>query len=161
MDKSISKSLMNPSKTSLFYLKSLPGAFFFGLKIKELNEEKSSVLVPYRWSTKNPFHSIYFAALSAAAELSTGCAAMAASGGKNMSMLVTSMDGKFTKKAKSDVLFTCPEVNKIIEAVNQANLNPEGSTVSVETIGRMIDGVEVARFHFQWSFKQKSISPVS
>lgn len=156
MDKNISQSLMNPSKTSLFYLRSLPGAFFFGLKIRELNAQKSSVSVPYRWSTKNPFNSIYFAALSAAAELSTGCAAMAAGGGKNMSMLVTNMDGKFIKKAKSDVLFTCTEVKKIIDGVNTAISNPEGSTVSVETIGRMSDGVEVARFHFQWSFKKKS-----
>ena len=156
MDKNISQSLMNPSKTSLFYRRSLPGAFFFGLKIRELNAQKSSVSVPYRWSTKNPFNSIYFAALSAAAELSTGCAAMAAGGGKNMSMLVTNMDGKFIKKAKSDGLFTCTEVKKIIDGVNTAISNPEGSTVSVETIGRMSDGVEVARFHFQWSFKKKS-----
>ena len=156
MDKNISQILMNPSKTIRFYLKSLPGAFFFGLKITELNAQKSSVFVPYRWSTKNPFNSIYFAALSAAAELSTGCAAMAVSGGKNMSMLVTNMDGKFIKKAKSDVWFTCTDVVKIIDAVNTAISNPEGSTVSVETIGRMGDGVEVARFHFQWSFKKKS-----
>ena len=156
MDKSISQNLMNPFKTKLFYLKSLPGALFFGLKIRELNEQIAAVSVPYRWSTKNPFHSIYFAALAAAAELSTGSAALAASNGKNMSMLVTNMDGKFTKKAKSDVIFTCTEVHKIREAVNLAITNPEGSTVSVETIGKMADGVEVARFHLQWSFRKKS-----
>lgn len=156
MDKSISQNLMNPFKTRLFYLKSLPGALFFGLKIIELNEQIAVVSVPYRWSTKNPFYSIYFAALAAAAELSTGSAALAATHGKNMSMLVTNMDGKFIKKAKSDVLFTCTEVQIIREAVNHALTNPEGSTVSVETIGKMADGLEVARFHFQWSFRKKS-----
>lgn len=154
MDKNTAIQLLNPAKSKWFFLKQLPGAYFFGLKIEELNEVKSVVSVPYRWSTKNPFGSIYFAALTAAAELSTGAAAMAASGGK-MSMLVTGMEGNFTKKGKSKVKFTCNQVQELVNTVQYAESHEEGATIRVNSVGHMEDGVEVARFSFQWSFKKK------
>ena len=56
----------------LSFLGSLPAAFFAGLKVKEITDEKVITVVKYSWFTKNPFRSIYFACLAMAAELSTG-----------------------------------------------------------------------------------------
>ncbi len=58
----------------LFY--KLPSAYFSGLKVKELNKERAAVTVPYKWFSKNPFNSTYFACLAMAAEMSTGLLAM-------------------------------------------------------------------------------------
>ncbi len=155
MDKQLAVKLLNPFYRRLYFLQHLPGALFFGLSIDKLDEKISVVSVPYQWSTKNPFRSIYFAALSAAAELSTGLVAMVGSYGKNISMLVTGMEGGFTKKAVGRIDFTCDDVEKILESILMAETQSEGVTVKANTIGKNSDGVEVARFTFQWSFRKK------
>ena len=138
-----------------YFLFDLPGAFFFGLRVKSIDLERSVVQVPYRWSTKNPFQSIYFAALSAAAELSTGALALAAVDGKSMSMLVTKVQGEFLKKAKGVTFFECNDVAALIEAVEFARNNEQGSTVTLQSTGKNEQGEVVAVFNFQWSFRKK------
>jgi len=138
-----------------YFLFDLPGAFFFGLRVKSIDMERSVVQVPYRWSTKNPFQSIYFAALSAAAELSTGALALAAVDGKSMSMLVTKVQGEFLKKAKGVTFFECNDVAALIEAVEFARNNEQGSTVTLQSTGKNEQGEVVAVFNFQWSFRKK------
>ena len=66
----------HPLKFRLFLLKNLPAAYFSGLKILSADSDRTVVSVPYRWLTRNPFRSIYFASLSMAAEMSTGILAM-------------------------------------------------------------------------------------
>src|SRR6187551_2352026 len=87
------KSLKHPLKFRMFLLSRLPNAFFAGLRIKHLDETICRVSVPYKWFTKNPFRSTYFACLSMAAELSTGLLAMAFIYGKRskVSMLVVNI----------------------------------------------------------------------
>ncbi len=155
MDKKVVSQMLNSGKMIFFYLKNLPGAFFFGLKLESLDENHAIVSLPYRWSTQNPFHSIYFAALAAAAELSTGSIALAATKGKNVSMLVTKMEGIFSKKATEKIFFECNEAMKILAAVQQTLKTGEGVIARVETIGKTGGGVEVARFSFEWSLKKK------
>lgn len=156
MNKKIVDKLLNTWLMRFYYFKSLPGAWFFGLKLVELNDEKAVVQIPYRWSTQNPFQSIYFAAISAAAELSTGSIALAGTEGKNMSMLVTRMEGRFIKKAKGTIRFECAEVAQIISAIKRAEELAEGTTVLVNTIGKNLEGLTVAEFSFEWSFRRKS-----
>lgn len=140
----------------MFFLFKLPGAFFFGLNLKSIDLERSVIEVPYRWSTKNPFQSIYFAALTAAAELSTGILALAATEGKSMSMLVTKVQGEFLKKAKSITYFECNEVGALLQAVSMAQENEQGAVVSLNSIGKNEQGDVIARFTFEWSFRKKS-----
>jgi len=140
-----------------YFLLHLPGAFFFGLKVNTINYEKSIIEVPYRWSTKNPFRSIYFAALTAAAELSTGILALAAIEGKSISMLVTKVQGEFLKKAKGITFFECNEVAALRDAVQIAHDNAQGSVVTLKSTGRNQQGEIVAEFKFEWSFKQKAL----
>lgn len=139
-----------------YFLLHLPGAFFFGLKVKTIDPERSVVEVPFRWTTKNPFQSIYFAALTAAAELSTGILALAATEGKSMSMLVTRVEGEFLKKAKGRTWFECLEVAALMNAVRTAETNEAGSAVTLKSIGKNEQGEVVAQFKFEWSFRKKS-----
>jgi len=144
----------------LFMLKKLPLALLVGLKIIEVNDEKAVVSIPYKFLNKNPFQSIYFAALSMAAELSTGVLAMAAISEKSIpiSMLVVEMESRFLKKAQTKIVFTCQQGFEIKQAVDKCLESGAGQTVKVLSKGTDISGAEVAEFYFTWTFKPKSKS---
>ncbi|MEO5582315.1 MAG: DUF4442 domain-containing protein [Saprospiraceae bacterium] len=158
MDKKMISRMLNHRMMQFFYFKRLPGAWFFRLKLVALDEHKAIVEVPYGWRTQNPFQSIYFAALSAAAELSTGSIALAAIEGKSMSMLVTQMEGRFMKKAKGKIRFECNEASRIIQAIAEAETSNEGTTAKVLTRGFNAENQTVAEFSFEWSFRKKTKS---
>lgn len=160
LTKSFIKKFMSPFNQWLFLWAKLPAAAFMGVRVKELNPEKSVVTLPYRWRSQNPFKSIYFAAQAAAAEMSTGIlASMAIHKRGKISMLVADMRAEFSKKANKKTTFTCEAGPEIFEAVQKAIDTGEGQTVTIESIGRMTnrDGnlVEVSRFYFTWTFKVK------
>jgi hypothetical protein len=155
------KMARNNSRMKLFMLKKLPLALLVGLKIIEINSEKAVVSIPYKFLNKNPFQSIYFAALSMAAELSTGALAMAAISERNVpiSMLVFGMEARFLKKAQTKILFTCQQGYEIRQAIDKCLESGAGETVRVLSKGIDKSGTEVAEFYFTWTFKPKSISP--
>lgn len=141
-----------------FYLiVKLPAAFFCGLNICKMDINNCEVTLPYGWRSQNPFNSIYFAAQSMAAEMSTGALALLAieNAGVPVGMLVVKLEGGFSKKADKLTTFTCTEGDKIFAAVNKAVATGEGVKVTIESIGTMSDGTEVARFLITWSFKSK------
>ncbi|MDF1548629.1 MAG: DUF4442 domain-containing protein [Bacteroidales bacterium] len=154
----IIKLAQNNIKMRLFLFLKLPLAFIAGLKIVFISPEKAVVTIPYKFLTKNPFRSIYFAALSMAAELSTGILSLAAIAEtkKPISMLVLDMKASFTKKAVSKISFTCLEGQKITDAVQACLNSDEGQTVAVQSIGIDKKGNEVAEFEFVWTFKKKN-----
>src|SRR6186713_3058252 len=112
----------NPLKFKLFLLSKLPAAFIAGIRIERCNEEVCSVSVPYKWLTQNPFRSTYFACLSMAAEMSTGALAMANvyKRKRSASMLITSVDSKYYKKAIGKTIFTCKEGEAMKQTINEA-----------------------------------------
>ena len=114
--------------------------------------------MPYGWRSTNPFRSIYFAAQSMAAERSTGAIAMLAVelAPVPVTMLITSLESSFTKKATSKVTFTCEEGGRLFAAVRETVETGEPAIARVETVGRMADGTEVSRFVFTWSFKKRA-----
>src|SRR5215207_4855643 len=93
--------IKHPLKFRMFLLSSLPSAYFSGVRVKEIDEKKCVVSVPYKWFSKNPFRSTYFACLSMAAEMSTGALAMACLYKRvpAVSMLVISVNSNYIKKA--------------------------------------------------------------
>lgn len=141
-----------------FMLFKMPLGLMAGLRVTTLEATRCQTTVPYGWRTTNPFRSIYFAAQSMAAELSTGALAMAAIelAPGSTAMLIVGMDAEFGKKATSRVTFTCDDGDAIFAAVQRAHATGEPTTVRATTVGRMADGVEVARFSFTWSFKKRS-----
>ena len=150
------KDLQVPWKLRLFFLRKLPSCWFWGVRVKYCDTDRCEVTVPYSWRTKNPFRSIYFATLCGAGELSTGTLALIALHGRMpVSMLITSIEANFTKKATGVITFTCEEGPQIRAKVDEAIHTGESQEIKVLTIGHNEDGVEVCRVILNWSFKAK------
>lgn len=143
-----------------FLLAKLPLALVAGLRVRELDTERCVVTVPYGWRTTNPFHSTYFAALSMAAEMSTGALAMLATelAEAPVALIIVNLEAGFEKKAQSLTTFTCEDGAKTFAAVAETVRSGEPVTARMESVGRSADGTVVARFAFTWSFKRRSKS---
>lgn len=154
---SFRKQLIKPALLRSYFLAKLPLAAVAGLKITRLDGNVCDVTVPYGWRTRNPFGSIYFAALSMAAELSCAALALMAARGASqpVSVLPIGLEGRFDKKATGLTTFTCIEGPELFRAVNEALRTGEGVKAVATTNGRMADGTQVASFKFTWSFKEK------
>jgi len=147
----------NPFKFRLFLLKNLPAAYFSGVRIKSTTEERAIVSVPYKWFTRNPFRCTYFACLSMAAEMSTGILALGAiyKRSPKVSMLVTSIEGKFYKKATGTIKFICEEGITIRQTIETTTVTGEAQAVKVLSSGFNEQNELVAEFWVTWSFKAK------
>jgi len=147
----------HPFKFRIFLLSRLPSAFFSGLRIRDAAPERCAVTVPYKWWTKNPFRSTYFACLSMAAEMSTGILAMAHIQGRKppISMLVVGLEANFFKKATGRTLFVCTDGMMIKAAIERAVSTGEAATVRACSIGTSESGEVAAEFFITWSFKTK------
>jgi hypothetical protein len=150
--------MLNPFLLRGFFLAKLPLALAAGLKVRELDAGRCVTSVPYGWRTTNPFRSTYFAALSMAAELSTGALSLLATelAGEPVALLIVNLTVSFGKKATALTTFTCEDGAKAFAAVASTVATGEPATAVMETVGRLPDGVEVARFTFTWSFKKRS-----
>lgn len=157
MNKKFISIISNPLKFKLFLFKQLPAAYFAGLKVIEINEERCTVSVPYKWMTKNPFKSTYFASLAMAAELSTGALAMAYTLERKpkISMLVVNINAGFFKKAVGITLFTCEDGKAMAAAIEDAVKSGQGQTFTATANGINEAGEAVAQFKITWSFKAK------
>ncbi|GAA4748137.1 DUF4442 domain-containing protein [Flavisolibacter ginsenosidimutans] len=151
-------SLINhPVKFRLYLLKKLPAGYFSGLKIVKADVASCTVSIPFKWFTKNPFRSTYFACLSMAAEMSTGVLAMAQVRGRKpaVSMLVTGIEGKFYKKATGLTFFQCEDGEAIRNVIGAAVSSGTPQEIKAHSIGKNDRGEVVAEFWITWSFKAK------
>ena len=148
---------LHPLKFRLFLLKNLPAAYFSGLRIVSVSAKEAVVTIPYKWFTRNPFRSTYFACLSMAAEMSTGVLAMGHVYGRQpkVSLLVVAVEGKFYKKAVEHTSFKCNEGDAILQAVQQAISSGEPQTIRILSSGYNKAGELVAEFWITWSFREK------
>jgi len=151
------KQMLNPWLFDIFLLLKLPLAWAGGCRLKRIDTEGCEVQLPYGWRSQNPFKSIYFAAQSMAAEMSTGVLALFAieNSGRSIAMLVAHMEADFTKKADSLTTFTCNDGHLMFAAIEETCRTGEAVLVPMVTIGRMKDGTEVSRFVFTWSVKAR------
>ena len=152
--------IRSPLRFRLYLLTRIPSAFFSGLRISQIDENKSVVTVPCKWFTRNPFRSTYFACLSMAAEMSTGILAMAQVYKSNpgVSMLVVGMEANFTKKAVGVTAFTCNDGAAIRATVERAKNTGEAQLVKAHAVGTNLQGETVAEFFITWSFKVRTLS---
>ena len=141
-------------------LMNLPLGLICGLKVQRLEEAFAVVSIRFSWINKNPFRSIYFAALAMAAELSTGLLAFGQAYQRNpsLSMLVIKLEAVFLKKAVGEIRFTCHDGMAIANAMEQAIATGESVTLECVTLGINAANEQVAQFVFTWSFKTKTIS---
>jgi hypothetical protein len=150
--------MTNPLFRRAFMLAKLPLALIAGVRVRELDAGRCVASVPYGWRTTNPFGSAYFAALSMAAEMSTGALSLLATemAPTPVSLIIVHMEADFEKKATALTTFTCEDGAKAFAAVDEAVRTGEVATARMETVGHAPDGIVVARFAFTWSFKRRS-----
>ena len=150
------RQVPSPARLKLFMLRKLPMAWLAGLRLTALTPEAATVTIRFRYLTQNPFRSIYFACLAMAAELASGIQAMMhVQAGQPVSMLVTSLQGDFTKKAVGLIRFTCPDGPRIAQAVAESRATGEGRTVVCTSTGVDEAGDVVAVFRLTWSFRAR------
>lgn len=151
------ESILSPMKFRFAMFKQLPSIFFWGAKVKSINTHKCEIHLPYRWSTKNPFQSVYFAAQCGVGEISTGLMLLAMLRGRGKwSMLVIDFNAKFTKKAISDLTYSCEDGQKFNDAIEAAESTGEPQIIYAKSIGTMANGVVVGEMNITWSIKKKS-----
>jgi hypothetical protein len=150
---------MNVSwKSKLYLFLKLPSAYFSGVRICSLSEERAIVAVPYKWFSKNPFRSTYFACLAMAGELSTGLLAMMYCYKRKpaISMLVVKMEAHYFKKATGLTYFTCEAGRDFDRVVEECFRENHTLSYVATAIGRNEADEKVAEFFITWSFKVKS-----
>ena len=148
------KSLKHPLKFRMFLLSSLPNAFFSGLRIKDLDETVCRVTVPYKWFTKNPFRSTYFACLSMAAEMSTGALLYAYLSGSKTKYILVGMKAEFLKKVRGKSFYFCPSGQEVLRKLNSLENPGENCTVILPVYAHDQTGDQVAEFQFYWQFRK-------
>src|SRR5688572_6341679 len=153
------KIVTHPFKFRIYLLSKLPAAFFSGVRIRSINENQCVVTVPYKWLTRNPFRSTYFASLSMAAEMSTGVLGImnVYKRKPTISMLVVKVEGEFHKKSTGLATFTCSEGEAITACVERAATTGESQSIRVLSTGTNGNGETIATFYVTWSFKQRNI----
>lgn len=144
-------------KFRLFAMHNVPMAAYARIRVESLSDRQCAVSVPYSRRTTNPFKSTYFAALSAAAELSTGILAMGHlwDHRRSVAMLMVDCKAEFVKKATDLTVFECTQGEDIAAVIETARLSAEPQTLTMETVGRNSSGDIVARMAFTWSFKAR------
>ncbi len=154
--KKIIKSFTCRSRFMFFSFLKLPMAFLAGLRVIELDLEKSTVIAPYNYFNKNPFNSMYFAIQAMAAELSTGSLVFVHADGKNISMLVTALNSKYYKKAITKINFICLDGGKIASSIKQAINTGDATICRMVSKGYDLNGDCVSEFEITWSLKKRN-----
>ena len=153
------KQMNNPFMVWFYFLVKLPSMVWWGGRIKSATPNECSVVIPYTWRGTNPFKSTYFAALSGAAELSTGILATLVLAGfkEKISMYVVDFHATFSKTATGKITFTCENGQLVAEAIERAVATGAGETVQMISIGTNEEGMEMAKVEITWSFKVKRL----
>jgi len=145
------------SKINLFLMMKIPLAYIAGVRMKTLTKKETIVTVRHRWINQNPYKSLYWAVQGMASELTTGILVMKqiTENGKKISMLVTGLNGKFTKKAKGKITFSCNDGDKIKQAIEKTIKTGEWETLTLISEGYDEDNEKVSRFEYEWSIRAR------
>ncbi len=147
----------SPSKLNSYLFLKLPSAYWTGVRVQEITEDRCITTVKHRWVNQNPFRSMYFAVQAMAAELSTGALVMyhIQKSGAIISMLVARNNSIFTKKAVGRIRFECTEGAEVSAAIEAAIATGEGQTFWMKSIGKNEKGEPVSEMNFEWTIKVK------
>lgn len=148
---------ITPRKINLYMLYKLPSAFFCGVRVQSISEDKALIKVKHRWINQNPFKSLYWAVQGMASEFASGILVIQEirKSGRKISMLVTHQEGRFTKKATGKILFECKDGAIIRKAIQQSIETGEGQIIHLKTDGVDANGDIVSQFVYEWSIKVK------
>ena len=153
----VRRRLLRPWNFRLYLWARLPLAACAGLSLRRLDDTGCTVALPGGWRTQNPFRSMYFAAQSMAAEMSTGAPAMMLAEGASasVSMLVREVRGVFTRRIQGEAEFTFEDLAGMRETVERAVATGESESFLARSVGRNRDGGASSEFEITWSFKRR------
>jgi hypothetical protein len=153
----VRRRLLRPWNFRLYLWSNLPLAACAGLSLRRLDEAGCTVALPGGWRTQNPFRSMYFAAQSMAAEMSTGAPAMMLAEGAmaSVSMLVRDVRGVFTRRIVGEAEFTFEDLPGMQATVDRAAATGESESYVARSVGRTRDGGAASEFEITWSFKRR------
>jgi hypothetical protein len=153
----VRRRLLRPWNFRLYLWARLPLAACAGLSLRRLDDAGCTVALPGGWRTQNPFRSMYFAAQSMAAEMSTGAPAMMLAEGAmaSVSILVREVRGVFTRRIQGEAEFTFEDLAGMREAVDRAVATGESESFVARSVGRNRDGGAASEFEITWSFKRR------
>lgn len=145
------------SNINKFLFFKLPSAYWSGVRMKEISDNRAVTTVKHGWKNQNPFRSVYFAVQAMAAELSTGVLVMnkIQNSGKKISMLVANNNSSFTKKATGRIFFECTDGAKLDAALTKTIETGVGVTVWMQSVGTNEQGEQVSVMNFEWTLKLK------
>ncbi len=148
---------LSASKFNTFTFFKLPSAWWSGVRVKHIDDNKTVVTVKHRWFNQNPFKSMFWAVQGMAAELSTGAMVInkIKESGAKISMLVANNKANFSKKATGKITFTCEDGYLIQEALDKTIATGEGQTFWMKSVGVNEAGVVVSTFNFEWTVRVK------
>jgi len=143
---------------NLFLALKLPSAYFSGIRVVAISEQKAVARVKHRWINQDPFKSLYWATQGMAAELVTGLLLMkkVKESNCNISTLVVEQQGNFSKKATGKITFSCDEGALVDKALMTAISSGEGQIVVLKAAGIDEENELVSNFEFTWSIKLKT-----
>ena len=149
---------LTPSKINTFLIFKLPSAYFCGVRVKILEQQKCITTVKHKWINQNPFKSLFWAVQGMAAELSTGAIIInkIKESEKNIAMLLIKNEASYSKKATGRVSFECHEGDLIDAVIKEAIKTGKGQTVTLNVIGRNSNDEEVSEFKFTWSMRVRT-----
>ena len=148
--------MLSPWKWRLFTLGKLPSLALWRVRVAAIDPGACTVTMPYGYRTQNPFRSVYFAAQSGAAELSTGALALLHLEGRpRVSMLVTRFESEYHRKATATLRFVCEDGDAIRGAIDGTLADGEGRTTVARSRAYLPDGTLAAAFAVTWSFRRR------
>ena len=148
---------VSAGKFNIFTFFKLPSAWWSGVRLRSIDENRAVVTVKHKWFNQNPFKSMFWAVQGMAAELSTGAMVIVQikDSGKKISMLVANNTANFSKKATGKITFTCEDGHLIKEAIDKTIETGEGQAFWMKSTGVNEDGVVVSTFNFEWTVRLK------
>lgn len=126
-----------------------------------LDEDKSILKIAYRRKIKNHLGSVYFGALTIAAECAGGIAVMKEieTSGKKISLIFKDFHAEFLKRAEADTYFTCYEIDDIkalVARVAKSTQRHELKFNVIATCPEKLGDEPVAKFAVTVSLKNHS-----
>jgi acyl-coenzyme A thioesterase PaaI-like protein len=159
MQQDFYKLINNKLKFKIFLFQNLPSALFSGVRLTHASAEEAVVTIPYKWFSRNPFKSTYFACLAMAAEMSTGILALGNIYKRTpkVSMLVVKLEATYYKKATGKTIFTCKDGLLFQQSIESSIRTGDAVTVLATANGHNQEGDLIASFMITWSFKAKKL----
>lgn len=147
------RSILNSWKGRLFLFTKLPLAFIAGVKLGTLDDTSCTTSIRFKWINKNPFSSLYFAAMHMAAELSTGLLLFERySIDKDFAMLVVRTEAEYYKKATGNLHFVCKQAKEVADVLKTLD---DTCTILLKSVATDEEGEKVAEFSYHWSLKKR------